>query len=54
MKVAITDLSGKTLIKKTVTTAQNALLDVSSLSSGVYFISINSGNAHQTKKLMIK
>ena len=54
VNVTVTDLSGKTVVSKNVSTNGDAMLDVSSLSSGMYFINVKAGEKQQTKKLMIK
>lgn len=54
VNVTVTDLSGKTVVSKKVSTNGDAMLDVSSLSSGMYFINVKADEKQQTKKLMIK
>ncbi|AWH86250.1 hypothetical protein HYN59_14525 [Flavobacterium album] len=51
--VTVTDVLGKTVLKTTVTGAQSDL-DVSSLKSGVYFITLNADGKLATQKLVIK
>lgn len=50
-KVTITDISGKTVLTKTLQTT-NAAMDVSSLAKGVYFVKISTGNALKTLKFI--
>ncbi|PZR03540.1 MAG: esterase, partial [Flavobacterium psychrophilum] len=49
--VSIVNALGQTVITKTVNS--NAVqIDVSSLSKGVYFVTVNSGNAGKTVKII--
>jgi len=50
-KLSVTDLSGKVLIEKSLDGIQNTL-DVSSLSNGVYFFTLNSGDKVETVKII--
>jgi len=51
--VSIFDYLGKTLIQKDLN-ASNSTIDVSSLSSGIYFVRINTNTKTGTKKLIIR
>ena len=51
-KLVIVDLLGKSVISRTVNNSSAALIDVSSLKSGLYIVKISSGNSTQTKRFI--
>lgn len=51
--VTVIDMLGKTVLKNSYTTNE-ASLNIASLNTGVYFISITSNGKHQVKKLIVK
>lgn len=50
-KLSVTDLSGKVVMEKSLNGIENTL-DVSSLSSGAYFFTLNSGDKKETVKII--
>ncbi len=51
--IRIIDISGKTVLSKTLATASNYMLDVNSLKSGMYFIQLQTSERNITKKLEV-
>lgn len=52
ISVSITDLTGKTVIRKSETKEKKDRLDISILNQGVYFITINTEEESTTKKIV--
>ena len=50
-KLSVTDLTGKVVMEKSLNGIENTL-DVSSLSSGAYFFTLNSGDKKETVKII--
>jgi hypothetical protein len=51
-ELVILDLLGKSISTREVINSNSALIDVSSLKSGVYIVKISSGNSIQTKRFI--
>jgi uncharacterized repeat protein (TIGR01451 family) len=54
--MAISDISGKTLVSKTIQVVQGAQtvqVDISQLTSGIYLVNLNQGGRSQTQKLVV-
>lgn len=49
--LSVTDISGKIVLQKSLTGIENTL-DISSLSSGAYFFTLNSGDKRETVKII--
>ncbi|NUY81538.1 T9SS type A sorting domain-containing protein [Flavobacterium sp. MAH-1] len=55
LDMEITDVRGSTVLSKRLTPIQNeSVVDISGLSSGLYFVKLSSENASLTKKLIIR
>lgn len=52
--IIITDVSGKTVYNTTLTMNTPAVVDISKLQAGFYFLSVNSAAGSDTQKLIIK
>ncbi len=53
-ELVIIDLLGKAVFSTTVNNSSSALIDVSSLKSGLYIVKISSGNSTQSKRFIKK
>jgi len=54
IKLGVYDINGRALISKTFNSQDRKIVDTTSLSTGIYFVEINSGNQRGVKKLIIK
>ncbi|WP_435413638.1 S8 family serine peptidase [Psychroserpens mesophilus] len=54
VKLAVYDLNGRALISKAFNSQDRKIVNTTSLSAGIYFVEINSGNKKGVKKLIIK
>ncbi|WP_081988197.1 S8 family serine peptidase [Psychroserpens jangbogonensis] len=54
VKLGIYDINGRALISKSFNSQDRKIVDTTSLSAGIYFVEINSGNQIGVKKLIIK
>ncbi|PZR02637.1 MAG: hypothetical protein DI539_27410, partial [Flavobacterium psychrophilum] len=52
-EVTVIDMLGKTVFKNSYT-ANEASLNIASLNTGIYFVSITANGKHQVKKLVVK
>ncbi|MBR9845851.1 MAG: S8 family serine peptidase [Algicola sp.] len=53
VKLSIYDINGRALISKAFDTQDRKIVNTTSLSAGIYFVKINSGNQKGVKKLII-
>lgn len=54
VKLSIYDINGRALISESFDTQDRKIVNTTSLSAGIYFVEINSGNQTGVKKLLIK
>ncbi|WP_323789089.1 S8 family serine peptidase [Psychroserpens sp.] len=54
IRLGVYDINGRALISKSFNSQDRKIVDTTSLSAGIYFVEINSGNQIGVKKLIIK
>jgi hypothetical protein len=54
VQLTIVNTLGVVVFNKTSTLSENPLLDISSVSKGLYFVKVKTGNFIQTKKIIIR